>query len=63
MGLFAVHPNADEPKMMRVYIILAPRRQYHRTPDGNENVILRRVSGNGMKGCVNYPTLKISKLK
>jgi hypothetical protein len=63
MWLFAVHPNADEPKMMRVYIILAPRRQYRRMKAGEENAFLRHVSGNRMKGCVNYPTLKTSKLK
>jgi|GEM_PF-23663 predicted metalloenzyme YecM len=49
--------------MMRVYIILALRRQYRRTPERYESVILRHVSGNRMKGCVNYPTLKICKLK
>jgi len=49
--------------MMRVYIILAMWSQYCRTSEGQESVILRHVSGNRMKGCVNYPTLKIRKRK
>lgn len=49
--------------MMRVYIIFTLWSQYCRTSEGAESAIVRHVSGNQMKGCVNYPTLRICKLK